>query len=165
VAEQEALRLLGRRPLSEAELREALLARGLPGDEVEGALARLREAGYVDDRALALDFVLTRSARLGHGPRRLLADLTRRGVPEELARSAWEQARVRGEVEPEALLRRRIARARPGRGSPNDPAARARLYHALLRAGFDDELVQRELGEAGTLADAEDEAAPERDEP
>ena len=48
-----AIHYLGYRPRSEAELRERLHRRGFDGDNVEAAIAKLREQGLVDDLAFA----------------------------------------------------------------------------------------------------------------
>lgn len=75
-----ALRLLSQRAMSRARLREKLLGR-FPQGEVEGALARLEELGYLDDRAFAESFVATRRK---YGPHKLRFLLKARGVPEEV---------------------------------------------------------------------------------
>jgi len=48
-----AIHYLSYRPRSEAELRERLHRRGFDGDNVEAAIAKLREQGLVDDLAFA----------------------------------------------------------------------------------------------------------------
>ncbi len=73
-----ALSLLARRGYSEAELRKKLA--GYPEAEVEAAIARLRDWGYLDDRAYAEAFVRARKARWG--PAKLRFALRQRGVDE-----------------------------------------------------------------------------------
>jgi len=48
-----AIHYLSYRPRSEAELRERLQRRGFDGDNVEAAIAKLKEQGLVDDLAFA----------------------------------------------------------------------------------------------------------------
>ncbi len=144
-ASQAAVRLLQRRPLSEDELCRRLEAQGHAAEEVESACQELRQAGYLDDPRLALDFIVTRAERLGHGPEKLLADLLRRGIRAEVARSAMHLAIEQGDVVPRELLRARI-RSRLGDGLQHlQPRAYARMYNALRRAGFDEESIGREL--------------------
>ena len=144
-ASRAAVRLLTRRPLSEDELCRRLEAQGHAAEEVESACRRLRQAGYLDDQRLAMDFIVTRAERLGHGPERLVADLLRRGVRAEVARSAMHLAVERGDIAPRELLRARI-RSGLGDGPPHlPPRAYARMYNALRRAGFDEESIGREL--------------------
>ena len=77
------LRLLARRAHSRIELGRKLSRRGYQGDEVEAALARLRELGYLDDRAFAEGHVRRRGQ--GLGPRALSAELAARGVDRRIA--------------------------------------------------------------------------------
>jgi regulatory protein len=140
-----AMRLLGRRPLSEAELRGRLEARGHATAAVDEACARLREAGYVDDRRLALDFIVTRSERLAHGPEKLVADLCGRGVGRDVAEAALRIAIRQGDLSPRELLRRRMRRHVGDAALPLGPRDYARVYNALRRAGFDGEAIRREL--------------------
>ncbi|XOB97478.1 regulatory protein RecX [Deinococcota bacterium DY0809b] len=80
-AMQYALRSLGRRMQSRAELERKLLARTTP-EVARSVLARLLEWGYLDDRAFAEAFV--RSRRERWGALRLRAELARRGVDERI---------------------------------------------------------------------------------
>jgi regulatory protein len=73
-----ALRLLGRRAHSRAELERKLSRRRHPPDEIDSALARLDELGYLDDSAFAAGLVRLRAA--SRGPRALSAELAQRGV-------------------------------------------------------------------------------------
>jgi len=143
-ARGEALVLLSRRPLSERELRDGLLERGHAAAVVEAVIEALRRVGHVDDRRLALHYVQTRSARLGHGPRRLIGALVRRGVDEACARAAWDAAVRDGDVDPVELIRRQLRR-RVGPTGQLDRAGYRRVYNALLRAGFTTEEVREEL--------------------
>ena len=154
VASRAAVRLLTRRPLSEGELCRRLEAQGHAAEDVASACRGLRQAGYLDDRRLATDFIVTRSERLGHGPERLVADLLRRGVRAEVARSAMQHAVERGDVVPRELLRARI-RSRLTEGSQHLSARDyARMYNALRRAGFDEESIERELQPYRTLLES-----------
>lgn len=140
----DAYRMLARRPLSERELRTRLTGRGHAEGEVETALGRLRAAGYLSDEQLALDSIVARAERLGHGRLRLVRNLTERGIDERVAAAAWRRAVDQGDVDPDALLRRAIAR-RVGSGAL-DRRAYARAYNALLRAGFEPDALRSGLG-------------------
>ncbi|WP_457634216.1 regulatory protein RecX [Oceanithermus desulfurans] len=82
-AMQYALRSLGRRMQSRAELERKLLARTTP-EVAQAVLERLLEWGYLDDRAFAEAFVRSRRERWGE--LRLRAELARRGVDEGIVR-------------------------------------------------------------------------------
>ncbi|HEY1456305.1 MAG TPA: regulatory protein RecX [Candidatus Dormibacteraeota bacterium] len=68
------------------ELRRKLGRRGYGETEVEMALARLHELGYLDDRSFAEGHVRRRSS--GRGPMALSAELAARGVDREVAHQA-----------------------------------------------------------------------------
>lgn len=140
-----AVRLLARRPLSEHQLCRLLETQGHAAAAVESACCRLRQAGYLDDRRFAMDFIVTRAERLGHGPEKLVADLLRHGVGADVADSAMHLAIERGDVSPRELLRARIRRRLAGGSQQLQPRAYARMYNALRRAGFEEESIGREL--------------------
>ena len=72
------MRLLGGRAHSRVELQRKLARRGYTSEEVDAALARLEELGYLNDLAFAEGLVRVRSA--SRGPRALSAELAKRGV-------------------------------------------------------------------------------------
>jgi regulatory protein len=72
------LRLLGRRAHSRTELRRKLARRGHPEADIEVALGRLVELGYLDDRSFASGLVRRRGTV--RGPLALSAELAARGV-------------------------------------------------------------------------------------
>jgi len=115
-----AVQLLAARPHFRRELEAKLRQRGFPSEEIEEALARLTEQGYLDDRAAARSLVESRAAK-GEGRTRLRAELAKRGAPQEAieealseitdeddlprAREAAEAWRRRGGTDPRALAR------------------------------------------------------------
>jgi len=116
-----ALGLLARRAYTEAELRKKLKA--FPEPEVEEAIRRLKDWGYLDDRAYAERFVAARKDRFG--PHRLRRELLFRGVDEATARELTPEE---GEEERAlALLASRWPRYR---------GDRARAVRFLLGRGF-----------------------------
>lgn len=147
-----ALRLLGRRAFFRAELGERLIGKGFEAGDVELALDRCSELGYLDDRAAAERFVELRAGEKGWGPRRLRAELARRGVDGELAA---EVARLEGERLASALATavRLIERRWPQRWW-RVGRQRARMVSSLVSRGFDaddaDAAVSRLAAERGT---------------
>jgi regulatory protein len=146
-AYQDALGLLARKPLTEFEVRERLAAHGYSETSVNGALDRLRDAGYVDDQRLAAHFIATRASRLGHGPGRLIEQLRRRGIDPQDTERAWQVAQEAGEIDPGEMLRAEIRRRLAGRPGIVDRRQYGRVYNALLRAGYGSDQIERELGE------------------
>jgi len=143
---RDALALLSRRPRTAAELREGLTRRGHPSAAIEDAMVTLEQTGQIDDKRLAEHYVVARATRLGHGPRRLVEDLVRRGVRRELARAAWDDAVEHGDLDPAEIVRRQIRR-RIGPSRQIDRASYVRVYNALLRAGFGAGAVEAELAD------------------
>jgi regulatory protein len=115
-----AVQLLAARPHFRWELEAKLRQRGFSSEEIDEALGRLTDQGYLDDRAAARSFVEGRAAK-GEGRARLRAELAKRGAPEEAieealseltddddlprAREAAEAWRRKGGTDPRALAR------------------------------------------------------------
>ncbi|RMG58648.1 MAG: regulatory protein RecX [Deltaproteobacteria bacterium] len=107
-----ALSILSRRDYSEAEVREKLLSRGYPEEEVASTISRLKELGYIDDRRLALFSARYRLENLGQGRRKVWEYLTRRRIPREIIEEVLDEACREVDVVERgvALLERRHAR-------------------------------------------------------
>ena len=136
-----AARLLARAALTEAALRERLLAKGYQPETATRTVARCRELGYVSDERLALDRARTLRAR-GAGSLKIAADLAARGLPEALVASAVEASRA-GEPE-EAWARRVLARE----GQP----AGARAWRLLAGRGFPEDVLSDVVGDPAVPA-------------
>lgn len=74
-------------PQAEGRLTDKLRERGWPAAVVEQAMERCRRTGLVDDAAMAASLV-EEGRRKGHAPRRLRADLQRRGLDDATIRTA-----------------------------------------------------------------------------
>jgi len=131
-AELAGLRLLARRELTEAQLRERLLARRHPPDEVDDAVARLRASGALDDARAARAFASTAVRVKGRGRLRVLRELAAAGVDQATARDAVEAALA--DTDEHELLDRAIARRL--KGPVRDEAHLRRLHQSLVRLGF-----------------------------
>ena len=139
-----ALRLLTGRDYGSDELRRRLLDKGFPAEAVEAAIARGIALGYLDDarhiERLARALLTTGRAV---GPR-LVQELRRRGLPEELIGAALAESRAAG-GEDEAL-RSLIARRFPTFDFPAaDERERRRVIFFLQRRGFPLDRILSEL--------------------
>ena len=92
-ARNSAMRLLGRREHSRAELRGKLVGRGFENDSVEELLQGLEDQDLLSDERFAMSLIASR-AETGYGPKRIDLELRNRGVSEELARGALAKAEV-----------------------------------------------------------------------
>ena len=134
-----ALRLLGYRFRSEAELRKRLREKEHDPDAIEDALARLKTEGWIDDARFARILADSRS-RKGIGPKRVSLELRRFGVEDTVAGAA-----VRG-TDPEmaegdlsALVRKRLRILGRGHdaGWAPDESDRKKILAYLLRQGYE----------------------------
>jgi regulatory protein len=136
-AAADALRLLARRPHTLTEMRQRLERLGHTEPDVATAVAKLSHDGYLDDGALALNYIVTRAVRKCQGHSRLIRELEQRGVKRAVAEQAWHEAVESGDVQPDELLVRAVQRQLDRHGTELDVRRYRRVYNALLRAGFD----------------------------
>ena len=151
-AQDYALKLLGHRARSEAELRGRLEAKGFAAAEIDQAIARLKELRFLDDAAFAADRAAALLGERGVGPEEAVRKLGAAGIDEPRAQVAIEQARAgAGEKE---LAERALEKRRPRVDAGSPRAARVRAARWLVGRGFSEESVR-------ALLDLVDESAPE----
>ncbi|MGA8208552.1 MAG: regulatory protein RecX [Nocardioidaceae bacterium] len=121
------------RARSRSELADKLARKGVPADLGERLLDRFEEVGLVDDAAFARSWVQSRQSGKGLARRALSLELRRKGVADEVARSALDEVDADDEIETaRALVRRRL---RATAGLTRDVAVR-RLTGMLARKGY-----------------------------
>lgn len=130
LATSRAFNYLGYRARSVGEVRERLLRYGYGEQTVQEVVERLQELGYLDDRQFARDVAGERSGK--YGPKRVLDDLRRSGVDEDLAREAVEEEF--SELS-ELDAARAAAERRYNTGEGSDALAR-RVHGFLARRGY-----------------------------
>lgn len=86
-----ALRALGSRAHSTGELKEKLRRRAEAPEHVDAVLAKLKDAGYLNDRRFAENYAAARLENQGLGKMRVLRDLRQRKVAPKLAEQVTEQ--------------------------------------------------------------------------
>ena len=129
-ATDRAVRLLARRPYSEAELRRYLETKKVPEPVIRATLDKLERLGYVDDRAFARYWVENRERFRPRGVRALRYELQRKGIAPEIIDAVLQ------DVDPHASARRAAqSYARRLRGLQRR-AARNKLAGFLQRRGF-----------------------------
>ena len=131
-----AVKALGRRMRSEAELRRLMLARVEQGEPGEAAIAavliRLKEYGYLDDVTFAETYARLRHENEKFGQRRVQQDLKQKGVPDALIAETIE-ARY-SQTDEVALARLHLERKRLRK--PENDKETARIMRRLVAAGF-----------------------------
>jgi regulatory protein len=135
-----AVQCLGRRPYAAEELKTKLRTRAARVADVDAAITRLKDVGYLDDKRFAESFALNRAENDGFGKMRVLSDLRARRVAPKLAEKAVAQVfEDRSEsAQIEAYIERRMPSLRASRaeGRIEDARELARGYRRLRRAGF-----------------------------
>jgi regulatory protein len=142
-AYQAALRLIAHRDRTVHELRTRLAEKGFDAGAVEGAVARLKRIGYLDDRTYCERYIGEVLATRPAGRRSITDRLRLKGVHPDVVREVLEQAY------PDELAQQmayRAAAQRLTRLRRDDPTARRRkLAGFLSRRGFDYDEVQKAL--------------------
>jgi regulatory protein len=147
-ARQVALRLLGMRELSRAQLLDRLRRRQFPADVIKATLDRLTADGLLDDARAARAFARHEAVIRRHGRDRALRQVRALGVDRQTAREAIGD--VFGEVDEDELLHQAVSRRLKGQPLPSDRQARRRLHGWLLRQGFEPAKVSALFGRSNT---------------
>jgi len=132
-----ALKLLAARAYSSGELREKLKRRAGSAADVDTAIGRLKEIGYLNDQRFAESFAAARLAGEKLGKTRVLQDLRQRRVAPQVAERSVQK--VYREVDEQALIEdwiRRKYRTAPREGLFAEQKDLASAYRRLARAGF-----------------------------
>lgn len=136
-AKAEAASMLGRRPMSSADLRGKLKEKGATERETDYAVEWLTAIGALDDASYAAMLVRHYSAS-GYGARRLREELRRHGIEKETAEDALAEA------PPAEETARRFLESR-FKGKTPDEKEKKRASDALMRRGFSWEEVRTAL--------------------
>jgi len=150
----DALRLLARRELTEKQLRDRLLDRDHPSEEIDRVIAHLLESRTLDDDRVARAYARTASGVKGRGRLRVMRELTEMGVARNTATEAV--AEVFADVDERALIAKALQKKMRGRPRIADPAEHARLYQYLMRQGFTPAAIVAALRKAGGRRDLDD---------
>jgi regulatory protein len=143
-----AFKLLSRRDHFRRELVDRLEQRGFHVRQIDAAISRCVELDLVDDERLAERFVKHRAVTRGWGPRRLAAELRRRGVDQELVSRV---TRLEPGLFDEALQHAldRVERRAP-EGWWRLHERRGRMVSSLVNRGFDTDDAYRAVMDLAT---------------
>ena len=132
-----AARVLGGRGRSISEMREKLKRRAARSEDVDIVLARLKQAGYLNDQRLADAVANWRRENEGLGKSRVLRDLMTRRVAPAVARKATDAAYENADETAmiETFLQRKY-RGRDLGALLQDERRLASAYRRLRLAGF-----------------------------
>ena len=139
----DGLKMLARRELSEAQVRDRLARKGYAPGVVAEAVARLRDERALDDSRVAEAIARRETATKRRGKRGVRLRIERAGVTTATARKAVDE--VFESVDDRALLEAALARRLRGRDRAADDREFQRLYRYLVAQGFDVDVVMRAL--------------------
>jgi regulatory protein len=145
-AKEAALRALGSRDLTRAELLELLIKRHDP-EVVDAAVLELETVGVVDDRRVAMQYVQSRLERERPARAALEAELLERGVDPGLVHTVLHEAMGMQDEAEEAL---ELARDKVRRSKPelSPEVIRRRVFQFLSRRGYDEETAKQAVERA-----------------
>jgi len=139
----EALKLLGRRELSERQVRDRLVRRGHEPEAIEDAVSRLKAERAIDDRRVAEAIARTETTIKRRGKLRVKRQIEQAGIAPEVARHALDT--VFGDLDDADLLQAALnRRLRGDRPIANDREFQ-RLYRYLAAQGFESDRILKAL--------------------
>ncbi|MFC5863704.1 regulatory protein RecX [Acidicapsa dinghuensis] len=140
-----ALKSLGRKMRSEAELRRLMQSKVEPGEtgsaKITRVLAKLKEYGLLNDTAFAETYARLRQENEKFGPRRVRQDLAQKGVAKPIIEETIE-ARYEA-VDEETLARQYLDRKRLRK--PENEKETARILRRMVGAGFSTSIIYKVL--------------------
>ena len=131
--------MLGRRELSEAQVRQRLTRKGHESDAVEAAIERLRAERAIDDARVAEAIAHTETTVRRRGKLRVRRQIEQAGIASAVARRVIDAAL--GDIDESALLEATLAKRLRGRDWIADRAEFARLFRYLVGQGFEPDRV------------------------
>ena len=139
-----ALTLLSARELSEQQLRARLTRRKLDPDDIDTAIARLKQDGTLDDRRVARALARLESSVKHRGRARVIQKVRQAGIAADVADAAVSE--VFEDVDENALLERALDRRLRGKAPRDlDDRNRARIVRGLMAQGFRLEAILKKL--------------------
>lgn len=159
-AMERAMRSLAMRAHSEQEIVDKLTRAEFGEQIIAQVMAKLSEYRLIDDETFAAGWAASSAAR-GLGPRRILRDLSKKGIDTDRAERAVASVSEETYLErAERLALRQLLK--------NDPSARKRAHDALIRRGYDFDMARAALDRAAESVQAQmlesPETAPDPDE-
>ena len=139
----DALRMLARRELSEAQVRQRLARRDHDADLIDEAVGRLKDERAIDDARVAEAIARSETSVRKRGKLRVRRKIESAGIRGAAATRAVDE--VFGTLDADALLESALAkRLRHGKTNADDREF-SRLYRYLIGQGFESDRVAAAL--------------------
>lgn len=134
---------MARRSHSVFELRGKLGVRNYEQSEIDGAIARLIEAGYLDDAAYCRSYAEARIKRMRLGPGRIKIDLERKGFDDGLISETLSELFKDDDSEMVVAIEAAKKKIRSFSHHTGESEMKRKLYDHLARRGFSQEMARR----------------------
>ena len=134
-----ALKMLVRRELSEAQLRQRLIRRQHDPDAVEAALTRLKSERNLDDERVAGAIARSETNLKKRGRYRVTRQIEAAGIAPSIAKRVVDETFAA--IDGDDLLVQALGRRLRGRTSIADDREFQRLYRYLVAQGFEPDRV------------------------
>ena len=139
----DGLKMLGRRELSEKQVRQRLARKAYEPDEIDDAVTRLRQERAINDARVAEAIARTETGIRKRGKVRVRMQLERAGIAKDTARQAIDS--VFEAIDDEALLEASLRKRLRGRETIADDREFQRLFRYLIGQGFESDRVMKTL--------------------
>jgi regulatory protein len=139
----DGLKMLGRRELSEKQVRQRLARKEYSQDEIDDAVARLREERAINDQRVAAAIARMETGIRKRGKVRVGMQIERAGIAKETAKEAIDE--VFGAIDDEALLEASLRKRLRGKETIADQREFGRLFRYLIGQGFESDRVMKAL--------------------
>lgn len=138
-----ALKMLARRELSEAQVRQRLARKAHDVDDIDAAVTRLKAERAIDDARVAQAIARTETTIKRRGKLRVTRQIQNAGIAPATAKRAIDD--VFGALDPDELILAALAKRLRGRERAADDREFQRLYRYLITQGFEPDRVSRAL--------------------
>ena len=135
--------MLARRELSEQQVRQRLARKQHEPDDIDTAVARLRDERALDDGRVAEAIARMETSIRKRGKMRVRQQIERAGIAKSTAKDAIDQ--VFATIDDEALLQASLEKRLRGRETIADDREFQRLYRYLVGQGFESDRVLKAL--------------------
>jgi regulatory protein len=139
----DGLKMLARRELSEQQVRQRLARKQHEPDDIDAAIARLRDERALDDNRVAEAIARMETSIRKRGKMRVRQQIERAGIAKSTARHAIDE--VFATIDDEALLQASLEKRLRGRETIADDREFQRLYRYLSGQGFESDRVLKAL--------------------
>ena len=134
-----ALKMLGARELSEAQVRQRLARRGYDSEDIDAAVERLKADRSIDDERAARAMAHAETGLKKRGRLRVKTRLQAAGISADVARRAIQETFQNIDVD--ALIAAALRQRLRGRERIADEREFQRLYRYLVGQGFEPDRV------------------------